>query len=64
MRVLIYSRVRKALSSTSGEETEVVSRGIGQRQLLLSVATGIQKSLHRYRTVGAVQCSQRLLDAT
>ena len=64
MRVLICSSVRRALSRTSVERAEVLRVVIGLVATAHSVPTGIQQSLHRYLTEGAVQYLQRLLDGT
>ena len=74
MRVVICSRVSRALLKTSVESAEVARVVIGLVATAHSVPirnrprTAPQRAkaqwLRCYLTAGAVQCSQRLLDAT
>jgi hypothetical protein len=59
MRVLICSSVRRALSRTSVEGTEVVRRGIGSGTTAHSVPTGTHPELCENRITGKNQSSRR-----
>ena len=59
MRVLMCSKVSRALSRTSVESAEVVSRGIGLVTTAHSVPTGIHPELCENRITGKTQSSRR-----